>query len=212
MSKATEWFFIIAVMVTAAIGYSYAQKKGRGGLKATATAHSVTLTWTAPSDAISSSTYNEYRLTGACPSTATGFTQLATANTTTTYVDTAVTAGTEYCYYVTQVQSSDESAPSNTVSATVRPFAPTLNSPTVVQLTSPSGNLDSALLAWNVSADSCSTYNVYRNGAPVTPNSILTDQYVDSGLLKQSTYTWFIEAVCNGISSIPSNSQQLTLQ
>lgn len=66
-------------------------------------------------------TYNAWRASGACPTTApnttppAGFTQLnSTPITSTTYFDTAVTAGDTYCYVVTAVGANGQSVPSNT--------------------------------------------------------------------------------------------------
>lgn len=88
--------------------------------------HQVTLTWTAASDAIASSTYTVYRISGTCPGTVTlsSFTAITPGVTGTTSVDSTVTPGL-YCYVVTQVQGGAESAPSNTAQATIKPFAPT---------------------------------------------------------------------------------------
>ena len=96
-----------------------------GILQASAqTAHSATLTWSAPSDATTGSTYNIYRATGACPTSGLGTLTFAKVNaapiTALTYVDSGLTVGT-YCYYATQVQSSTESLPSNTAGGPARP-------------------------------------------------------------------------------------------
>jgi hypothetical protein len=94
-----------------------------------AQAHSVSLTWTASTDAGAS--YNIYRLTGACPSAGTtGFTKItATPVAATSYSDTTVAPGT-YCYYATAVLGGAESVPSNLASAVILPGAPTAVSAT----------------------------------------------------------------------------------
>lgn len=97
------------------------QVKTRAGT----TGHSIVLTWAAPSDAVSTSTYNVYRLSATCPATPTGFTSLTTGVTTLTYTDATVTVGS-WCYYVTQVQNSIESNPSNMAGTSVKPLAPVL--------------------------------------------------------------------------------------
>jgi len=78
-------------------------------------AHSVTLTWTASTSTVVG--YNVYR------STVSGgpYTKLtSTADASTTYTDSAVTAGATYFYVVTSVDSSGvESANSSEVSATI---------------------------------------------------------------------------------------------
>jgi len=89
-----------------------------------AQAHSASLTWTASTD--SGVSYNVYRLSGACPSTATsGFAKInAALVTATTYADSTVAPGT-YCYYATAVLNGAESIPSNLASAVILPAAPT---------------------------------------------------------------------------------------
>jgi hypothetical protein len=92
-------------------------------LKATATSRAVLLTWTASTDA--GAAYNIYRLTGLCPTSGTtGFTNIGTAITATTYTDTTVGVG-PYCYYATATLNGEESTPSNLVSANVLPAPPT---------------------------------------------------------------------------------------
>lgn len=96
---------------------------------ASAQAHSVVLTWAAPSDAVASSTYNTYRAAGSCPSSGIGtltWVKLNTSGITAlTYTDASVAVG-QYCYYATQVQNGVESNPSNTASALVRPNTVTI--------------------------------------------------------------------------------------
>lgn len=88
------------------------------------TGHSVNLAWTASTD--SGSTYNLYRLSGACPASGTaGFAKItATPVTGVTYTDSGVSAGA-YCYYATAVLNGAESAPGNLASAVILPAAPT---------------------------------------------------------------------------------------
>src|SRR5271163_1577295 len=99
-------------------------------LSAQATGHKATLTWTAPPDAVATSTYNVYRAAAACPSggvTGTlSFTKItATPITALTYVDSTIGVG-QWCYYVTQVQAGTESAQSNTSGGTAAPLSPPL--------------------------------------------------------------------------------------
>lgn len=72
--------------------------------------HSVALSWTASTT--SGATYNVYRLTGACPAALSlaAFTKLtSTPITALSYTDSAVTAGTTYCYAVTALVGQQES-------------------------------------------------------------------------------------------------------
>ena len=85
------------------------------GTGAQAVAHSVTLTWTASTSTVVG--YHVYRSTvSGGPYTK----QNSSVNASTSYVDSAVQAGTTYFYVVTSVDSSGvESADSTEVSVTV---------------------------------------------------------------------------------------------
>lgn len=91
---------------------------------AAAQTHKAVLTWSAPSDAVASSTYNAYRASGACPASGLGTLTFSKINTAAisglTYSDPGLSVGV-YCYYVTQVQSSIESVPSNTAGGIAAP-------------------------------------------------------------------------------------------
>jgi fibronectin type 3 domain-containing protein len=94
------------------------------GVAAAQSPHKVTLTWVASADAATQSlTYTVYRAAGACSSGAT-LAALAPLLSSTTYTDTAVTGGAEYCYDVVAVSAAGVvSAPSNQISVSV-PLAP----------------------------------------------------------------------------------------
>jgi hypothetical protein len=89
-----------------------------------AAGHNIVLTWTPPSDAVAGETYTVYRGVGACAGNPT-MSSLAAAISASTYTDTAVTAGSTYCYYVESVVGAQSSVPSNTAGATVPIYAPT---------------------------------------------------------------------------------------
>ena len=89
---------------------------------AQATQHSVTLTWSDPSNPTTGTTYSIYRATGLCSGTPT-FSKLASAVSGKSYVDTTVTPG-NYCYQATATVNGMESAPSNTAAAAVPSFPP----------------------------------------------------------------------------------------
>lgn len=83
-------------------------------------AHSVSLSWTAPVDLPSGGVYNVYRgTTSGGP-----YTKLASAVATTTFTDTGVTPGTYY-YVVTSVAGGAESGNSNEAKAPVPALPPT---------------------------------------------------------------------------------------
>lgn len=89
---------------------------------AQAAAHSVTLTWTAPADAVATSTYSIFRATGSCTGAAFG-SALVTGVTATTYVDNTVVVG-NYCYTAQQVQNGASSVNSNLAPVSVSPLPP----------------------------------------------------------------------------------------
>lgn len=92
------------------------------GISLAQASHNATLTWTDTSNP-TGTTYNVYRATGLCSGTPT-FSKLATAVTVKTYQDTTVQPG-GYCFMVTAVYNSVESAASNSASAAVPAFSPT---------------------------------------------------------------------------------------
>jgi len=96
---------------------------------AQAAGHQAQLNWTTPSDATSSSAYNVYRANAVCPASGTGtltWTKItATPVAALTYTDTTITVGS-WCYYVTQVQGTHESPPSNTAGGDALPNSPSI--------------------------------------------------------------------------------------
>ena len=91
--------------------------------------HSVSLTWTASTDAAANPllSYNVYRLVGACPASGTaGFAKINTTLVMTpTFTDANVGLGS-FCYYVTATLNGAESVPSNAASAVILPGSATL--------------------------------------------------------------------------------------
>jgi hypothetical protein len=85
--------------------------------------HSVALSWPA-SVSTGVTGYNVYRFVGACPAQVTlnTFTKLTNTGSTLAYTDTSVTAGSIYCYVITAVNATSESAASGTLQATIPIF------------------------------------------------------------------------------------------
>jgi hypothetical protein len=88
-----------------------------------AQSHSATLTWTDTLNPAGTN-YNVYRIAGSCPATepatTSGFTLLnATPLTAKTYADTTVVASATYCYVITAVNSTTQSAPSGDAQAVI---------------------------------------------------------------------------------------------
>jgi hypothetical protein len=89
--------------------------------------HTVTLSWTASTDAAAnpSLTYNVYRATGDCSSTSLTFGKLNSAPISgVTFANPGVQPGV-YCYYVTAFLNGAESVPSTKAPAVILPSPPT---------------------------------------------------------------------------------------
>lgn len=87
--------------------------------------HAVTLAWVASADASSTNpvTYNVLRAPGTCGASGQTFTSLAAGVTVTTYKDTTVVGGQDYCYQVDAEGSNGAVSVNNpTVPAAVPPF------------------------------------------------------------------------------------------
>jgi hypothetical protein len=123
---------LLLVMVALVIIGTRSFGQQRPPVSATATAHSVVLTWTASSDGAANPTlaYNIYRGTaaGGESSTALNSSPVAAAcssTSTCTFTDTGVTVGSTYFYTVKATLNGALSAASNEASATVPIAAPT---------------------------------------------------------------------------------------
>ncbi|MDR3711036.1 MAG: fibronectin type III domain-containing protein [Capsulimonadaceae bacterium] len=155
------------------------------GLTATAGNLKITLSWTASAGA---ATYNVYRGTTSGGESATA---IATGVSSTSYVDTGLTAATQYFYTVTAV-NVDESAPSNEANATTFAAAPT-------GLTAVAGS-QQVSLTWTASSGAAS-YKVYRgtsvNGEAATAvaSGVTATSYTDTSLTDGTTYYYKVSAV-----------------
>jgi len=163
------------------------------GLAATAGNAQVSLTWNASTGATS---YTLLRSVSGG-----SYSQLISGLTSTSYTDTGLTNGTQYCYEVEAVNSIGPSSPSSPACAT--PVAPPL---TPTGLTATAGNAQVSL-AWNASAGATS-YTLLRSvsgGSYSTLASALTStSYTDTGLTNGTQYCYEVEAVNAGGSSSPS--------
>ena len=146
----------------------------------TATAQStsvINLSWSSVAEATS---YNVYR----------GLSKIANVATGTTYSDTGLNPGTEYCYTVTSVNSAGESTKMNeacarTLSAVTVPGAFTL--------TATPQSTSSIALSWTESSGATS-YDVYRAVQKVA-TGLTTTSYTDNGLTSNQEYCYSIVAV-----------------
>ena len=162
----------------------------------TATAQStsvINLSWSTVAEATS---YNVYR----------GLSKIASVATGTTYSDTGLNPGTEYCYTVTSVNSAVESTKMNeacarTLSAVTVPGAFTL--------TATPQSTSSIALSWTESSGATS-YDVYRAVQKVA-TGLTTTSYTDNGLSASTQYCYSIVAV-NTAGQTESNQACATTQ
>ena len=162
----------------------------------------VALTWTEPADDGGSavSGYRLYRKVGTGPEAL-----HATLGADASYVDFAVTNGTEYTYRITAVNAAGEGASSNSVTVT-----PT--SPNVITAPDPPQLLTGArtktgvgvVLTWSAPADDggspISSYFVYRRAPGATTFTLIgltgpsIRTYSDLNLAQRTTYTYVVTA------------------
>jgi hypothetical protein len=171
------------------------------GLSATPGNTQVTLSWTASSSNGGSviTQYRIYRNNVLIGNTSTGL--------VTTFINTGLTNGTSYSYFV-RAFNSLESTNSNTVSSTpfTNPGAPTGlsatpgNTQVVLSWTAPVSNGGSAI----------SQYRIYRNNVFIgqTPNGTTTT-FTNTGLANGTTYSFYVTAF-NNLEGPGSNTVSTT--
>jgi fibronectin type 3 domain-containing protein len=177
-------------------------------LTATAGPMQVTLGWTAPpNNGYAITSYSVYRST-----TSGGETKLG-SSTTTSYADTAVTAGTKYYYKVTAVNAKGGSGFSNEASAT----------PTVATVPGAPQNLaavsaaNGISLTWSAPASNggsqITSYQIFRGtrsgGEGSTAYASVGGgilNYVDTGATKGTKYFYNVKAV-NSVGKSPASNE-----
>jgi uncharacterized protein (DUF1800 family)/fibronectin type 3 domain-containing protein len=163
----------------------------------------VTLSWAAPTSA-NARTYNVFRALG---SGITGGTPIATGLTTTSFVNTGLTNGTDYYYRVVAVNDLGSSPMSNEVKGTPQAAPAPPGAPTNLQGLSGDKQVT---LSWNTPTTGVvATYNLYRGTAPgVTTampiaTSITGNSFVNTQLTNDTTYYYRVAAVnANGLSAL----------
>lgn len=168
------------------------------GLAATANTSQIALTWTA-STGSGTKTYTVYRST----TSGSGYSQIATSLSSTSYTDSSVTNGTTYYYVVKAANLGGTSNYSSEISTT--PLA----APSSVTA---SGTTSQVSLSWT-SVTGATSYNVYRstisgNYVAVTPFTTATNGYVDTTVTNGLTYYYVVTAVKG--SSESSQSSEVT--
>jgi len=149
------------------------------------TTTTVSLTWTASTDAVGVTGYDVYR----------GST-LAGSATGTTFTDTGLTAGTAYTYTVRardaagNVSSPSAGVTGTTVAQQVDTSAPTVPTGLTVGTTTTS----TAPLTWTASSDDVGVagYDVYRGTTRVVTTT--TTRYTDTGLSAGTAYSYTVRA------------------
>jgi Fibronectin type 3 domain-containing protein len=161
-------------------------------LSATANANNINLSWTASSTATS---YMVYRGTSVIASNVNG----------TTYTDSNLNYGTQYCYTVVSNCNGDQTSdPSNEACATT---SYPCNAPT--GLTSTVIDYTSIALSWNAS-QYATTYKVFRNNQQIAAN-ITGTTYTDEDLAS-GQYCYRIKSVCSDGESDDSNQTCQTIE
>jgi subtilisin family serine protease len=171
------------------------------------------LSWTEPADDGGSavSSYNVYRSIG-------GGSEAFLASTTgaeTTYVDFAVTNGTQYTYRVTASNGAGEGPYSNAVTVTPAPpnqiTAP--DPPQSLTAAKAAGKSSAIILTWAAPADDggspIASYFVYRRGPGETSFTLIDVTtaltYTDASVAKRSLYTYYVTAFNSYYESGHSN-------
>ncbi len=167
----------------------------------TATASSSTqikLTWSVsiPANTTTITSYTIYR----------NGTDVGTSKTT-SYTDTALTAGTTYTYRVSaSASNSTTSGLSNSASAsTPAQVAIPPSAPTGLKST---GTLTTSIgLSWTA-VSGASSYNILRDNATIGTSTTTT--YTDSTVSASTTYIYAVEAVSGQATSAPSSNLSVT--
>jgi len=181
-----------------------------GGVSATASASSVTLSWTYSGSSVTG--FQVLRGT-----TSGGEILLATVGSSVlTYTDSAATVGVRYYYQVKACNAQSDSSASAEVSAmiTATPVAP--DAPTGLTTTS---NGSYALLRWTAptsnGGSAITSYNIYRgtsagSESTMAIGSSTTQTYTDSTVVAGKTYYYVVKAVSAVGTSSASNEASYT--
>jgi len=158
-----------------------------------ASASQINLSWTA---SISATTYSVQR----SPNGTSSWIQVGTTSTT-SFSDTGLSAATTYYYEVLAVNSAGNSGPSNVVSATTMPAAPT-------NLSATAASASQINLSWTGSTGA-SSYVVQRsptgNSSWTQIGTTTATSFNDTGLNPASAYYYEVLASNTSGNSTPSN-------
>jgi fibronectin type 3 domain-containing protein len=211
LTDGTTYYYEVAAVNSGVVGTRSSEVSAKpmvqppSSVVATPSDKKVVLTWTASPGAASYSIFRGTSHNGE------GATPVATGVTATSFMDTGLTDGTTYYYYVEAVNALGPSAPSSEVSATPvpPPAAPTgvTATPGHTQIT----------LSWTASPGAA-TYSVYRGtspngeGATAIATGVTATSFTDIGLTDGTTYYYKVTAVGTGGESGPSGEVSATSQ
>ena len=146
----------------------------------------INLSWTASTDNIGVTGYKIFR----------GGVQISTVTNATVYIDTGLTANTNYSYTVSAFDlAGNNSSPCTAVSAVTPPLADT-QAPTVpTGLTETSVTAAQVNLSWTASTDSFGVtgYKVFRGGVQISTVANVTT-FIDTGLTANTVYSYTVSA------------------
>lgn len=163
---------------------------------ANATNNSVTVAWDTASQASSYNVYRSHAKVNSRPIT------------TNSYRDTGLTSGSTFTYSVSAVTANGgESEKSEPITAKTTGVPPPLAAPT--DLRAVSVDSTSITLQWSP-VEGATDYNVYRDGALISPAPDLDTQYTDEGLQAETTYSYWVSSLNEiGYESAPSAKLQV---
>lgn len=179
------------------------------GLAATGGTGQVSLSWATVSNATS---YNVYYATASGVTTANGTKIPATTNN---YVQTGLTAATNYYYIVTALNSAGESVASSQVSAATASAPPIATVPVAPTGVSAVGGTNQTTIKWTA-VSGATTYNLYWSKtagvttATGTKISGATSPAVLPGLTDSTAYYYIVTAVNSAGESVASGQVTAT--
>jgi endoglucanase len=159
----------------------------------------ITLSWTASTDSGGPGLggYYLYRYTTSAGAS-TAIKIASPSASTTLYVDSGLSPGTSYSYYL---EAYDTSSPVNVSAASTTLAASTqaLILPSVpTGLTRTGASAYTILLSWTASTDSggpgVGGYYLFRNGTKIATIAAPTTTYIDTGLTISTTYSYYLES------------------
>jgi hypothetical protein len=184
-------------------------------VKATATTDkSVSLSWTASTDASTSAKVAGYYIIRAVTGGSSGTTIAQVASPSVTYSDTTVVPSTSYSYTIEAFDSSTTPvvSPASTVASVKTPAAPVTTQPPAAptKLTATAVSTSQINLNWTASSGATS-YTVFRSTGTSTTNAtalatVTTTTYGNTGLSASTTYSYYVIAANASPTKSPASN------